>query len=305
MAQPQQWVRNEEPILFYRVDDSPEKESLNMFRNHYPLADYHVHPDFSFDAVGTIDEYCRAAMQKGLSEICFTTHYDSNPILPERDRVIRLNGNLFPNSVERMKSYVEATYQANERYFPLGLAVKCGVEFGYYPGCEKEMAELFRTYRFDYRMGAVHEVDDINICYDEHMEKCRGRMKLEDLMDRYFELVRLAASSGLLDSIAHLDMYKKYGIKHFGEDILTAHRGRIEAVFEALVENGTGLEINTSAVRRGHSEYYPSMEIINMARAAGASIVAIGSDAHKPEDVAYDFEAAAAIAYELFPYCDE
>jgi hypothetical protein len=35
------------------------------------------------------------------------------------------------------------------------------------------------------------------------------------------------------------------------------------------------------------------------------TIAAIGSDAHRPEDVAFDFNAAAAVAWELFPYCDE
>jgi histidinol phosphatase-like PHP family hydrolase len=47
------------------------------------------------------------------------------------------------------------------------------------------------------------------------------------------------------------------------------------------------------------------MEIINIARGCGVPIVAVGSDAHRPDDVAFDFETASQIAYELIPYCDE
>ena len=59
-----------------------------MLDNFMNLPDYHVHPDFSFDAKGTIDEFCETAIKKGLTEICFTTHYDTDPRLPEHHRTI-------------------------------------------------------------------------------------------------------------------------------------------------------------------------------------------------------------------------
>ncbi|MDD4051723.1 MAG: hypothetical protein PHR28_07495, partial [candidate division Zixibacteria bacterium] len=69
--------------------------------------------------------------------------------------------------------------------------------------------------------------------------------------------------------------------------------------------NGVGFELNTSAIRHGHPEYYPAMEIVNLARAAGVQLIALGSDAHNPDQMALDFETAATVAYELFPYVDE
>lgn len=274
-----------------------------MIDNGYSLADFHVHPDFSFDAEGSVDEYCQAAMRMGLGEICFTTHYDSNPVVAEKDRCIKVNGQMLPASIDNLKPYVDAVFEAAEKYYPP--IVRCGIEVGYYPGCEDEISRLFKKYPFYYRLCAVHEVDDYQICYKGHFEEKSKKVRLNELADRYFTLVRQAVESGLFDSIAHIDIYKRYGLQFYGDEVLTIHRGRIEDVFEAMIKNDVGIEINTSALRKGLNEYYPSMEIVNMAHKAGVRILAIGSDAHRPEEIGYDLDAAATVAPELFPYTDE
>ena len=276
-----------------------------MSFNGMALADYHIHPDYSIDATGSIDEYCRTALEKNLVEICFTTHYDSNPRGPEGESVMRVDGKTAPLSFEAVKRYYDDVRAAQEKYFPIGLEVKCGIEIGYWPGCEEHIKTLFQKFPFDYKLVAIHDIDDICVCCQNRFEACFSRFGAEEMADKYFAVMRQAIDSRLFDSIAHLDVYKKYGLKFYGDKILTVHRGRVESVFAAMTENDVGMEINTAALRRGHAEYYPSMEIVNMARSAGARIAAIGSDAHKPEELAYDFEVAAGVAYELFPYCDE
>jgi histidinol-phosphatase (PHP family) len=283
-----------------------------MSRNSLAVADYHVHPDFSFDARGSIDDYCRAALNQGLSEICFTTHYDRNPILSDAEKAIRINGKEYPNSPDRMQKYIEACREAHDRYYALGLSVRCGVlsvrcgvEIGYYPGCEQELRSLYDNCRFHFRLGAVHEVGKHKICYDQPMRQCAADMSLEDFADQYYKLLMNMVSTRLIDAVAHLDLYRLYGPKYFGEEILDIHQGRLEPLLETMRDLDIGLEINTKAVRKGLAEYYPTMRIVNIARKIGARIMAIGSDAHQPEDVAADFEMASALAYELFPYVDE
>lgn len=273
-----------------------------MYYDDVALADYHIHPNFSVDAEGSIDEFCVAARQKGLSEICFTTHYDTNPDDSEWGRSIRIDGKLMLNSIENFAHYVRAV-EAAQKDSPM--VIKCGVEVGYYPGCEDEIRKLIEIYPIEYKLGAVHEVGYVCICNEESIVKAKGNIPLEKLADDYFALVKQMIESGLFDTVAHLDMYKWYALKYYGDDVLTIHRGRIEPVFEAMVKYNTGIEINTAALRKGHTEYYPTMEIVNMARKAGVRIAAIGSDAHRPSEVAYDFEAAKMIAYDLFPYCNE
>ncbi|MCX6826727.1 MAG: histidinol-phosphatase [candidate division Zixibacteria bacterium] len=273
--------------------------------NNLALADYHIHPDFSIDARGSIDDYCRAAIDKGLAEICFTTHYDSNPKAPQSDGMIRIDGTKVPLSFEAIGRYADAVAGASEKYSPEGLEVQCGIEVGYYPGCEELIVELFNKFPFHYKLGAIHDIGDICLCCEHLFKNCFSRLSLEDMADKYFGLVAKAVNSGLFDAIAHLDVYKKYGMRYYGDAILTIHRGRVEPILTLMAANGVGVELNTSALRKGHSEYYPSMEIVNLARNAGVHIAALGSDAHTPADVGFDFDSAATIAYELFPYCDE
>lgn len=276
-----------------------------MIDNLMPLADYHIHPDFSFDAEGTIDQFCETAIKKGLTEICFTTHYDTDSRLPDFHRQMRINGELVPVSVDNIGAYVSAVTEAADKYIGHELLVQCGLEIGYFPGCEDEIRKLVNKYEFHYIIGSVHQVADIDICNEKSMMSAPSKYELDQFADMVFEDLIKSAQCGLFNTLGHIDMYKKYGLKAYGEKINNIHEGRIDKLFQAISENGCGLEINTSSIRRGFSEYFPSMAIINAARSAGVRIVAVGSDAHRPDEVAYDFDGAMGVAYELLPYRGE
>jgi histidinol-phosphatase (PHP family) len=269
------------------------------------MSDHHVHPDYSIDAEGSIDDYCRAAVAIGLREICFTTHYDADPARSEREGYMVIEGNREPLSEEGIEVYLNDLRRAYVEYGPLGLTVKAGIEFGYFDGCEGLLADVQSALRLDYRLGAVHSIGALCICCREDSRKLFAKFSLDQLADRYFECLELAATSGLFDCLAHLDIYRRYGTAHYGEKINTIHRGRIEKLFAVMKKHNVGYEINTSAIRHGLFEYYPNMEIVNEARKAGVRLMALGSDAHRPDQMALDFDAAAAVAYELFPYVDE
>lgn len=277
-----------------------------MSINLLSIADYHVHPDFSFDAQGTLDEYCEAALARGLTEICFTTHYDTDPRLPEHHRQMRIDGRMVPVNMDNIANYIEAVSEAAEKYIGRELMVQCGIEVGYFQGCEKEIGELFSRYHFHHTIGSVHLADTVDICNLESMRSAPDKFDINLFGDIVYEDLIKSAECGLFDALGHIDLYKKYGVKVYGNDILNLYKGRLEKLFAAMKETETGFEINTSALRREHSEYYPSMAIVNLARAAGVKIRSVGSDAHKPDEVAYDFENASAVAYELTsPYCGE
>jgi len=55
------------------------------------LVDYHVHPDYSLDATGSVQEHCRRAVELGLAEICFTTHFDADPAFAREDGWVRVH----------------------------------------------------------------------------------------------------------------------------------------------------------------------------------------------------------------------
>jgi histidinol-phosphatase (PHP family) len=269
------------------------------------VADKHIHPDYSFDAEGSIDDYCRAAVGIGLLEICFTPHFDADPARIDHEGYMIIDGRKTALSEDAVRHYMDNVRRAFSEYGQMGLTVSGGLEFGYFPGCEKLISELQSKIELDWNLGAVHSVDDLCLCEKEDAKKLFAKYTLEQLADRYFETLDRCVATGLFNCLAHLDIYRRFGLEYYGEEVMTIHRGRIEKLFETMNKYHVGYELNTSAIRHGHFEYYPHMEIINMARAAGTPLISLGSDAHRPGQLALDFDAAAAVAYELIPYVDE
>lgn len=263
----------------------------------YGLTDYHCHCDYSIDAVGTVDEYCQAALARGLAEICFTTHWDTSSISGSDDNVIRINGELKPSVPDNLEPYVDEVRLAIDKYYALGLQVRLGLEYGWFPNCEEEAARLKERFEFDHFLCGLHELDGLCFSCKGCSSRCFANYTVEELVEKYTDEIVAAASSGLFDCIAHLDYIRKFAHAHYGEilDKLLFERG-LPRIIGALEQSRTRLEINTGALRRGFSDYFPSMRIINAVKRAGVGIPFLGSDAHAPHEVGQDFDAAAVLA---------
>ncbi len=280
-------------------------EHLNISRlETIGLADYHCHCDYSVDAEGTIDEYCEAAIQRGLAELCFTTHYEDKPNSSSPDAQIRIDGKIMPTSPDLLQRYVDDVLRAHDTYFPQGLSVKLGVEIGWWDGCEESTLALKQRFPFDYVLCGIHNVGEVCICspnYEKHLSK----LTLDQLVQGFFEHATRAAKTGLFDTIAHLDYYRRYGLGVYGDDIKEAHEPYIRDFLEVLKNAGVGLEVNTAAQRHGIDDFYPSMKIVNAAVRAGVDLYRTGSDAHRPQDVGFDFDGARALIPNPIVVCEE
>lgn len=272
----------------------------------YPLekavryfSDYHVHPNYSLDATGTIDQYCQRALNLGLKEICFTTHYDTDPKRKDEDPFVRIDGKIVPLNKENVKRYIEDVRRANETHSSMGLSVKAGMEVDYAPHIEEGLRKDLASFDLDYILGAVHCLDHIAISASKEAESYFRTKSLKELCQEYYKVLGKAVESGLFDAIAHLDIYRKYGLAFYGEEILTAHRGLVEPVLKLMVENDVGMEINTALLRKGHKEFSPSLEILNLALKMNVKITAFGSDAHKVEHLGKDIKEAYLLVEKL------
>jgi histidinol-phosphatase (PHP family) len=274
---------------------------------HLPgLADYHCHCDYSVDATGSIDDYCRAAIKKGLVEICFTTHYDSNPDSEGEPECILVRGEKKAVTPDNLAPYVDDVIRAADVYHSHGLSVKLGLEFGWYSNCEEKAVRLKERFGFQYFLCGIHELD--NLCFSCHksFESCVDRYSAEKLVDKHARDLVAATRSGLFDAIAHLDYIRKYGDAYYGPKLRELFRDRAASlIFAALKETDTVLEINTSGMRRENKSYYPSIDLINAARRAGVDVRYLGSDAHAPEQVAFEFDVVAGLASMTTAGCEE
>ena len=249
------------------------------------LADFHVHPDYSIDAEGSIEEYCSRACKIGLGAICFTTHYDSNPLRVEQDGYWRSKGDLVRLSDSVLREYIDSVRAAGSLFGKNGLKVLCGLEIDYYPGVESEVQRLRDDFAFDFVIGSVHCLDNIAISDPRESEGYFARKSVDEMADDYFEILKMAAGCLGFDCLGHLDYYIRLGRQYYGRDIDSVDVRRYEPVFETLVRNGIGLEVNCSPFRRGQKDFHPSEKIIDMAVKRGIEISSVGSDCHRPEDL--------------------
>lgn len=271
------------------------------------LSDFHCHCDYSIDAVGTIDEYCEAAIQRGLAELCFTTHWDTSPVSGSPDNVIRIGGVPKATVPDNLAPYVDDVLRARDKYYPQGLYVLLGLEFGWYPGCHETAAAIKNRYKFDYFLCGIHELDGRCFSCDGCWPKSLPQYTVEQAVEKYVDYIVSAASCGLFDCIAHLDYLRKYGEKFYGPRLNELLLDQlIQKAFPALRDSGTAIEVNTSAIRRKFDDYFPRAAVVNAARRVGVEVRYLGSDAHAPHQVGSDFDAAASLISPRFEaWCED
>jgi histidinol-phosphatase (PHP family) len=237
------------------------------------IVDYHLHlrnerEEIAHDA-SSVEPFVEAAHDAGVDEIGFTEHAYYFTQLRTLWSV--------PYQVERcvydLDAYVDAVLQASDR----GLPVKLGLELDYVPGREDETRALLAPYPWDYLLGSVHYVDGLGI---DSAPRLADEVGVEEMWERYFELLARAACSGLFDSLSHPDLAKVFG-------------DRVEFdyadIADAVAESGIAVEVSTAGLRKPVGELYPHPDFLAACRERGVPVTT-GSDAHVPALVGCDFD---------------
>ncbi len=238
-------------------------------------ADCHVHSNTSPDATDEIAAYCQAAVEKGLSRICFTNHYEVFPGDPTPADFL-FSYDAYRDEVER----------ARDR-FGDRLEILMGVEFGA-PHRHPREFDRIREKDFDMIIASVHFLPmDFGIHWF-WSPRATVRKEVEDYFFQcyYREMADIAAYGGF-HVLAHFDWPKRIGFPFRVEE--DACRG----IFSALLKNGAMLEVNTSAYGLDFESAYPSPDLLDLYWQAGGRRLTVGSDAHRAERVAADFDRAA------------
>lgn len=247
------------------------------------MFDYHMHSTVSFDGHDTPQRMIQAAAEAGLKEICFTDHIDH-----EIGKVETM--------VFDFDNY-NASYSALE--IPGGLKVRYGVEYGLKPYNQAEMRQDLGRRNFDFVIGSIHLVDEIDAYYQEYWE---GKTQ-EEAERRYFEtMLESVRAHGDFDVLGHLTYISKARANPTHRLIpIGEHRGLIDEILKTLADKGKGMEINTSGVDRC-GDYLPGAEYLRRFKELGGEIVTIGSDAHTADRVGQYSKEACAVLKDIFGY---
>lgn len=252
-------------------------------------ADYHVHPGYSIDAAPeSIEQYCLRGLQLELSELCFTPHFEVDPVRKNVDWFVRVAGEVKKMDelhwLERFFSEIEA---AQKKFQPT-IKIKAGIEIGYEPGCEKNIERVLAGFPFDFVLGSIHCLNHIAISSKKESPCYFTGKTPQQIALEYFSMLEQAVKTCLFDCIAHVDLYRRYGWLYLGESIHDIHLGYLECIeniFSYMAKKKIALEINTSGLRRGLNDINPSQDILSIAVRSGINLYTTGSDAHSVKEL--------------------
>lgn len=252
-------------------------------------ADMHMHTWFSTDSEACPRDMADEAVRKGLKTICFTDHFDKDDLEWGEEGIFDVDAYF----VEMQKLQEEYAGKLN---------IRIGIELGLRTYLKDYYEELTKKYPFDFVIGSVHNVPykkdaEGNILYtDPAAEKLftdrTDKEAYRLMMETTLENVR---TSDCFQTLGHLDYVVRYGKSREKEYSYTDYADIIDEILKLLIEKEKGLEVNSAGLKYGLPFAHPHPDVLKHYRELGGEIITIGADAHKPENIAYDFAKAEEI----------
>ena len=246
------------------------------------LWDNHMHCHFSGDSKANPVDMVNHAKQCGLAGITFTDHLDLDYL--EEPGLFDLD----------LTSYEEQIHLLSEKEDTASFFVLCGLELGLQPHLAKEHKILLSQYAFDYVIGSTHVVHKRDPYYPAYFE---GRSKQKAYREYYEAVYENLLAFHDFDALGHLDYVFRYGPKdtaHATPDSYTDYAEILDAILQFLIAHDIALEINTGAFRCGMTEPNPCKKILQRYHELGGTLITLGADAHKPDDIALGYEQLPA-----------
>lgn len=245
------------------------------------MFDYHMHSTVSFDGHDTPQRMVQAAVAAGLREICFTDHVDYEINTEKQTMVFDMD-----------------TY--NAAYDGLtadGLKIRKGMEFGLKPYNAADLKRDAQRRQFDFVIGSVHFVDEIDVYYKEFWQGKTVGQAERRFLETTLECVRAHED---FDVLGHLTFLSKARAHPNPRPIpFEDYREIVDEILRTLAAKGKGLELNTSGVDRC-GDFLPGVEYLRRFKELGGEIVTVGSDAHTWDRVGQYSDRACGILKEIF-----
>lgn len=276
------------------------------------FSDFHIHSLFSSDSEAMPETMINAAISRGLSSICFTEHNDYD-YPPENGQI------LFNLDFESYCSYIEAL--RNVSYSKSGTADTIGATAGYaditgipagtasdtnisiYIGVEQGLsvpaADRINAYdadkRLDFIIGSSHLVDGCDPYYPEFWKDRSTKSAILSYFESIYNNIQVCHN---FDVYGHLDYVVRYAPDKDKSYNFFDYYDLLDLILKQLIQNGKGIEVNTSGLKNGLAYPNPCLGILKRYHELGGEIITIGSDAHKPEHIGYSFDTVPALLLE-------
>ncbi len=238
--------------------------------------DYHTHSRYSFDVSYeiSVDILCEAAIQKGITDLAITDHFECN--WKEETAFPPYNSDA---------AYIEIM-SAKEKYKDK-LHLTYGIEIGQANQYPKEAEALLLAHDYEFVIGSIHNVTGAPDFYCMDFEKLmRQPSYVGHFFDRYIdELCAVVDSLPKMDTVAHLTYMRRYCEMAGKHCDFTEHFAKVEKLYKKMIANEIALEINVSTLWKGLGFSMPDKDFLTLYRDCGGRLITVGTDAHSPEHI--------------------
>lgn len=243
------------------------------------ICDFHNHTAFSADSDTAPEAMLEQAVNLGLSCLCMTDHMDLDFPDPALD---------FTFSVP---DYFKKHAELRER-FKDKITLLTGIELGLQPGLKDRLSALLSDWDFDFVIGSSHLVDRKDPYSPSFWD---GRDETAAIL-RYFEtILENIAEFDDIDVYGHIDYIVRYAPSKAENYSYKKYQELLDEILKTLVSKNIGLELNTAGFKYGLGFPNPHPDILKRYRELGGEIITVGSDGHRPEHLAYEFEKVPEI----------
>ncbi|MBR4719263.1 MAG: histidinol-phosphatase HisJ family protein [Lachnospiraceae bacterium] len=243
------------------------------------IADFHLHSSHSEDSDTPMEQQIEAGIKAGLKHMCFTEHMDKD----------------FPGSTDDKKLfevdtdvYYRHCMECRNKYEDR-MDVGFGIEYGCQVHLREHNINYVNKYPFDFVIASQHLVDGIDVYYPEYFNGMSEREAYLKYFEATLESICLFDE---YDIFGHIDYIVRYGPNKNREYFYKDYADVLDEILRQLIMRGKGIEINTGGFRKLGNDANPGREILKRYHELGGEIITVGSDAHRREDVAGDFDRA-------------
>ncbi|MFX1314302.1 MAG: histidinol-phosphatase HisJ [Promethearchaeota archaeon] len=263
------------------------------------LEDWHCHSELCHHAVGSIEDYIKKAVDLKLYTIGICDHFPFEFL----KNIERIPYEGYAITLGEIENYLSIAELLREKYKD-DLNVRIAFEIDFFENQESLLNLHLNKYknRLDYILGAIHILN---------FNDGRGAWGFDDSRFRtdfnyygpdnvyllYYKTVQKMLNSNEFDFdiMAHFDLPKKFNDIPKNKKIVY---NEVMKTLEIIKKRNIIIEINTSGLRKDAKEQYPSIEIIQEMHNLDISII-LGSDAHDPNFVAWEFKKVIAMLKEI------
>lgn len=254
-------------------------------------SDYHVHTYYSDDSTYLMEDVIKDAITKGMDEICFTDHVDYGiKKYWDEGPVEYLYGQPQVN-VDYPKYFKEI--ESLRKKYP-EIIIRQGMEFGVQVHTIPRYQKLYERYDFDFIILSIHQVNNQEFWTQDYQ---KGKSQQEYMEGYYQEMLNVIKKYKNYSVLGHLDLMTRYD--EIGNYPFEKVKPIITKILKIVIQDGKGIEINTSSRRYGLKDSTPSRDILKLYKELGGKIITIGSDSHKIEHLGAYIDEAKELLKEL------